>query len=67
MMTVCLGKNHRVSVKTLAEASAAVRRYLDDSGMGSSEWYGDCKSVGVVRLGRKTVAHVSYNGRVWDK
>lgn len=50
----------RVNVKDFAEASQVVRRYIATFGLGSSTWQG-----GRIVEGRKTVARVSYNGRVW--
>jgi hypothetical protein len=50
-----------VPVKTFAEASRACRRYIEENGLGGGNWSG-----GQVYCGRKLVARVSYNGRVWS-
>lgn len=57
------GERHseKKQVETLAEASKAVRKFIDDFLLGSSTWTG-----GKVYVGRKQVARVSYNGRVWE-
>lgn len=47
-------------VRTLREASQAVRYFIERQGLGSRDWDG-----GWVRDGGKKIAHVSYNGRVW--
>ena len=51
----------RVTVPTLAAASAACRAFIEAEDLGSSEWFGGnvVDAVGVI------VARVSYNGRVW--
>jgi len=48
-------------VKTLAEASKACRRYIEEHGLGGGNWTG-----GKIYCGRKLVARVSYNGKVWS-
>jgi hypothetical protein len=55
-----LGNGPVVPCVTLNQASAAYRAFIDQNGLGSSE-AGRC----VIRQGRKVVAHVSYNGKVW--
>jgi hypothetical protein len=54
------GRRKLVEVASLQEASRAVREYIEADGLGSSAWEG-----GEVTEGRKVVARVSYNGRVW--
>lgn len=53
-----------VPVDTFAEASAKVRRYIESRGMGSSGWHRN--GNGTIRRDGVTIAHVSYNGRVWE-
>jgi len=52
-----------VNVATLADASRAVRGYLDSNGLGFSGW--GQESAPVTNGSKKTIARVSYNGRVW--
>ena len=59
-MTVRLTARESVPVADLAAASLACRRYIAESGLGGSEWRG-----GAVHDGKRLVARVSYNGRVW--
>ena len=54
------GKKHLVEVADYAQASRVCRAYIDRNELGGGNWTG-----GAIRLGRKTVARVSYNGRVW--
>ena len=63
MLNVTIDKGELVMVETLEEASAAVREYLDSTGLGASEWKGG--RVVDVDTG-KTVARISYNGRLWE-
>ena len=54
--------NKFVSVKTFKEASEACVKFINENDLGSGNWYGgeiyDNKG--------KIIAHVSYNGRVWE-
>jgi hypothetical protein len=66
-MRVFLSKSKSVSVASFAEASAAVRKHIDDNDLGAG-----CGS-GLAFTGGKVVSElggqlgrVSYNGRVWD-
>jgi len=53
----------KVPVKTLAEASKALRAFVDSTGMGGSAM---CKDFGLVLDSTgNPFARVSYNGRVW--
>ena len=54
------GKGKWVSVKSLADASKACRRFLDQYGLGGGNWTGGL----VVRDG-VPIAEISYNGRAW--
>lgn len=51
------------SVNSLAEASAAVRDYIDEKLLGSSTFTGGAVLDGKTH---KQVARISYNGRIWD-
>lgn len=51
------------SVNSLAEASAAVREYIDKKLLGSSTFTGGAVLDGKTH---KQVARISYNGRIWD-
>lgn len=50
-----------VPMTTLNEASIAYRAFCDANFLGASG-AGRC----LIKQGGKTVAHVSYNGRVWE-
>ena len=51
-----------VDCRTIAECVAAWESARDAEGIGAS---GMMKNCGNVKIGRKIVATVSYNGRVW--
>lgn len=53
----------RVAVASLKDARNAWIAYRDESGIGAS---GLKQHDGKVFQGRKLIATVSYNGRVWD-
>lgn len=54
--------NKIVPVKSFKEASELCVKFIEDNDLGSGNWYGgeiyDDKG--------KVIAHVSYNGRVWE-
>ncbi len=50
-----------VKVCSMADASKACRKYIDDHELGGGNWTG-----GEISLDGKAVARVSYNGRVWE-
>ena len=50
-----------VSVESLAEASGVCMDYIHRNGLGFGNWTG-----GRVFDGKRLVALVSYNGRVWN-
>jgi len=52
-----------VGVATLAAASRAVREYLDGNNLGFSGW--GLESADVRNAANRTIARVSYNGRIW--
>ena len=60
-MVVKFGKT-RISVASVAEASAVYSAARDAAGLGASRW-----PCGVVTAQGKTIGHISYNGRVWAK
>lgn len=55
-------KMQKVEVANLSEASMKLRAWVNAWGIGGGNLP---KSCGDVRDGRKLVAHVSFNGRVW--
>lgn len=55
-------KEKRVSVCSLREARSVVLHFIDDNDLGGGNWNG-----GKVYEEGKVVAHVSYNGRVWEE
>ena len=52
-----------VEVEDVLAASEKVRDDIDATGVGSTEWY-DHKAQGEVRMSGRTVARISYNGRI---
>ena len=50
-----------VEVSSFSEASKISREYIDNNGLGSGNWAG-----GEIYKGGIIIAHVSYNGRVWE-
>ncbi|MCA9317792.1 MAG: hypothetical protein KDB73_20070 [Planctomycetes bacterium] len=52
-----------VGVSTLAAASRAVREYLDGNNLGFRAW--GLESADVRDAANRTIARVSFNGRVW--
>lgn len=55
-------QRHVVAIGSLLEASQAWERLRDEQGLGASE----SPKVSVIDLNTgKTVARISYNGRVW--
>ncbi len=53
-------KKQSVPVPSLAEASKQCRDFIDRNGLGSGNWIG-----GEVFDGKKHIANISFNGRVW--
>jgi len=57
-------KGKLVKVATFKEASEKCRKFIDDNDLGGGNWFGgeiyndDDKNT--------VIAHVSYNGRVWE-
>ena len=52
-----------VTVLSVADAAAKWRQYRDETGEGVSV----LGNGGIVRDGKRIVARVSYNGRIWDE
>ena len=50
-----------VPVSSLKEARTKCLEYIEEWDLGFGNWGG-----GQVKVGKKKVAYVSYNGRVWD-
>lgn len=61
LMHVALTRRKTVPVSSFEEASKVCRKYITDRGLGSN-WYGG----DISDSSGKIVAHVSYNGRVWE-
>ena len=57
---VPLSQERTVEVETLEEASRECRRYIEDNHLGGGNWNG-----GQAKQGKKVVAQISYNGRIW--
>ena len=56
-------KSKLICIDNLKEASNIVKEYTEEQ--RSSEWY-FIRNVGNVYNGKKIIAHVSFNGRVWE-
>lgn len=54
--------NKMVKVKTFKEASEACVKFIMDNDLGSGNWFGG----EIYDDNNKVIAHVSYNGRVWE-
>lgn len=54
-------KNKKVSVSSFEEASEVVNKFIHENDLGSGNWSG-----GAIFENGKQIAHVSYNGRVWE-
>lgn len=52
-------------VTSLADASHVVQEYINERGWGASDWYPHA-NVGLVVQDGRPIAHVSYNGRIWE-
>lgn len=50
-----------LSVSNLREASNVCRTYIADWNLGGGNWSG-----GQVYNGKKQIANISFNGRIWD-
>lgn len=55
------GKAHLVAVKDYSEASKVCMNFIERNGLGGGNWSG-----GKIRKDGKMIAHVSFNGRVWE-
>lgn len=54
--------DYTVTVKDLAEAKKRCAEYINYHNLGGSNWTG-----GQVLEGKKMVAYISYNGRIWTE
>jgi hypothetical protein len=57
MLTLTIGKRHRIAVSSIAEASAIYCQLRDEADEGSSTWPN----------GRVGDFYISYNGKVWTQ
>lgn len=55
-------KNKIITVKSLKEARDVCREYIEDNDLGSGNWTGGQ----VYEMNNKQIAHISYNGRIWE-
>lgn len=55
------GNSPEVPIETLNDASAKYRAFIAENGLGASG-AGSC----YILQNKKIVAHVSYNGKVWE-
>ena len=53
-------KTKWVEVSSLEEASKVCRDFIEENLLGGGNWAG-----GTVKVGSKTIAKISYNGRIW--
>lgn len=56
------GRAHWINVESLEEASDFCRAYIARNELGSGNWTG-----GEVKDQGKTIARISYNGRIWPE
>lgn len=54
-------RKHQIRAATLRMASEVCRAWIDANKLGGGNWTG-----GQVFNGKKQIARISYNGRVWD-
>lgn len=55
-------KNKTVTVASYKEASEVCSKFINDNDLGSGNWAGG----EILDDKNKVIAHVSYNGRVWE-
>ena len=55
-------KNSVVTVKSFKEASEVCQKFIEDNDLGGGNWNGGR----IFDDDGKEIAHVSYNGRVWE-
>jgi len=55
-------KNKSVEVASFVEARNACVKFIDDNDLGGGNWSGG----EIINNEGKIIAHVSYNGRVWE-
>lgn len=55
-----LSPTQRVKVRNFAEASEFCRAYIAKYDLGAGNW-----TDAIIRHGKRSIARVSYNGRVW--
>ena len=54
-----------ITVNSAEEASKIIRATIDNDGtLGANRWYGFKQNGHIVEDGR-TIAQISYNGRIW--
>ena len=61
-LTFKIHRKPAVPVLSVADAAAKWAQYRDESGEGCST----LGNGGVVRQGKKAIAWISYNGKIWD-
>lgn len=54
-------RKHSTTVFSLLGASSTCRTFINKYGLGAGNWTG-----GQVFDGKKQIANISYNGRIWD-
>ena len=55
-----LSPTQRIEVRDFADASEVCRAYIAKYDLGSGNW-----TDAIIRQGKRRIARVSYNGRVW--
>jgi len=56
-------RKHRQPIRTMQEGSDVAQRFIAEHGLGGGNWGG---SGNIVDSRGRVLAHVSYNGRIWD-
>lgn len=66
-LAVCLGGRIFVPCQNFAECSNAVKNYISLNNFGSSDFYRRKDAGLILHPYKGRIAHVSYNGRVWEQ
>ena len=66
-LLVCLGGKKYIPCETFSDCSEAIKDHITVNYFGASDFYKK-KNIGVILHPIKGhIAHVSYNGRVWEE
>ena len=65
-LLVCLGGKKHIPCETFADCSAAIKIHIAGNNFGVTDFYKKKNSGHVLHPTKGLIAHVSYNGRVWE-